>query len=188
MAKNILFSGHHCIGDRSSLTMNTCIYQQLTAAADRTCIKYIPVSLIFDRGTESLDTDNIWEQYQASTNVDTSIAAYTYKISNPADVDYDVHVDINVLIRQSNGEVRATLGTNVANSPNFINTTWTTVTGTWTPSEYVIVDPSDYLEISLFADVTRNDGTRAPVWFLIDDNTVANADQTGIDNLGIYRE
>jgi hypothetical protein len=65
---------------------------------------------------------------------------------------------------------------------------WLTVTATYSPAEYVIVDQSDYLEFVLFAHVTMNVGADTTMQFSLDDNTSPLADQTGVTNFGIYRE
>ena len=65
---------------------------------------------------------------------------------------------------------------------------WLTVTATFSPPEYVIVDQTDYLEFDLFAHVTINDGEDTTMQFRFDDNTIAIDDQMGVRNLGLHRE
>ncbi|MDP6821975.1 MAG: hypothetical protein QF554_01630 [Dehalococcoidia bacterium] len=137
------------------------------------------------QGGVGIDTDNIWEEFIDRTDTDISIAAYTVarNIGNSV-----LHADADVLIRRANGDLRTTLATDVANSGDIsVTDGWVTVTGTWTPSEYAIVDQTDYLELKIYADVTSNNNV-ATGQFRIDDNTVEVADQTGVSNLGLYRE
>jgi hypothetical protein len=138
------------------------------------------------QGVVGLDSANNWEEYISSANVDVSIAAYTTGVNlGPT----TIHADMDVLVRQANGQVRTTLGTNVANMiPIDVTNAWLTVTATYTPSEDVIVDQSDYLEFALFAHVTINDGADTNMEFSFDDNTAERSDQTGVTNLGLYRE
>jgi hypothetical protein len=137
-------------------------------------------------GPVGLDSENAWEEYLGATNVDISIAAYTTGVNlGPT----TLHADMDVIVRKANGELRTTLGTGVANSlPIDVTNDWLTVTATYSPAEYVIVDQSDYLEFVLFAHVTMNVGADTTMQFSLDDNTSPLADQTGVTNFGIYRE
>ena len=135
------------------------------------------------QGAVGIDSGNVWEEFHGNANVNVSIAAYTTSLN----IDSILHVDLDVLIRKSNGELRTTVGTNVANTPDLVVTNdWITATGTFTPGEYVIVDQTDYLELDLFAEVTVND-TSASVQFRIDDNTLDPGDRTGVENVGFNR-
>ncbi|MBI4219448.1 MAG: hypothetical protein HY682_04830 [Chloroflexi bacterium] len=104
-------------------------------------------------------------------------------------IDSLVHVDIDVLIRKANGEIRSTLGTDVAATDNIADPQWHTKTVTYRVPEYVIIDPTDYLEIDFFAHVTQNDtGELTIVDFRFDDNSLGLNDRTSISNVGFYRE
>ncbi|MCH7642263.1 MAG: hypothetical protein IIC30_03190, partial [Chloroflexi bacterium] len=136
------------------------------------------------QGPVGLDVGNGWEEFISNANVNVSIAAYTYSLN----IDSILHADLDVIVRKSNGEIRATLGTGVANTANIgVEDGWVTVTATFTPGEYVIVDQTDYLEFVLYADITLND-SNATVEFRIDDNTIRVVEQTGVRNLGLFRE
>ena len=137
------------------------------------------------QGGVGLDADNIWEEYLEKETIDVSIAAYTM---GPNLTDSDIHADLNVLVRKANGEVRTTLATNVGNTADITFTEWTTVTATFTPSEYTVVDQTDYLEFNVFAEVTWNEGSTASLEFRFDDNTISLDDQMGVRNLGLHRE
>jgi len=67
------------------------------------------------------------------------------------------------------------------NSSNITTDTWTTFTVTYAFPGYTVVDPTDYLEIDLFADATSNlSGEAVAVDFRIDDLALPNADQMKI--------
>ncbi len=59
---------------------------------------------------------------------------------------------------------------------------------TFTPTEYTVVDQTDYLEINLFGHVTRNDGGAASVDFRVFDISLPPADRMAIDNVALLRE
>ncbi|MBT4073134.1 MAG: hypothetical protein HOE75_05585 [Chloroflexi bacterium] len=137
------------------------------------------------QGGVGIDSDNIWEEYIDRTDTDVSIAAYTVAENIGDSV---LHADADVLVRRSNGVIRTTLGINVANTGDIsVTNDWVTVTGTWTPSEYEVVDQSDYLELKIYGEVTSNDNV-ASVQFRLDDNTAPMSDQFGVTNVGVYRE
>ena len=93
----------------------------------------------------------------------------------------DVHADVDIVIRDATGAVRATLATDVADSSNITSSSWQTFTATHSFSEYTVLDPTDYLEIDLFAHATTNiSGESVSVDFRLDDNTLPAADQTRI--------
>jgi len=138
------------------------------------------------QGAVGLDSDNVWEEYLGSANVDVSIAAYTTGENlGPT----TLHADMDVLVRKANGQLRATLDTDVANSLSIdVTNEWATITATYTPPAYVIVDQTDYLEFNIFAEVTFNDGEDTTMQFMFDDNTVAPDEQAGIENVGFFRK
>ncbi|MCH8235390.1 MAG: hypothetical protein IIC29_04610 [Chloroflexi bacterium] len=138
------------------------------------------------QGPVGLDSTNTWEEYLSSSNVDVSIAAFTAGVNlGPT----TLHADMDVLVRRANGQVRTTLGVEVADTLSIdVTNDWLTVTATFSPPEYVIVDQTDYLEFDLFAHVTINDGEDTTMQFRFDDNTIAIDDQMGVRNLGLHRE
>jgi hypothetical protein len=88
------------------------------------------------------------------------------------------HGDVDILIRMSNGTVRATVATNVANSPSdSVTTSWSTISGTYSWTAYTVVSQTDYLEIDYYIEVTSS-GNGKFVYLRIDDSTLATADQT----------
>ncbi|MEE8363077.1 MAG: hypothetical protein V3S18_03295, partial [Dehalococcoidia bacterium] len=121
------------------------------------------------------------------THLSDSDWAVTYRVRKEA-ADADIHADIDVLVRKANGDVRTTLATDAAATPNIEGSVWLTETVTFATSEYTIVDPTDYLEIDLFAHITRNNGGSAILYFRLDDSTAALTQQTGIGNAALRRE
>jgi hypothetical protein len=92
-----------------------------------------------------------------------------------------VHCDVDILIRKSDGTIRETKATNVANSAN-LGTAYSTVSGTYSWTAYTVVDQTDYLEIDYYFEVTVKASGKS-AYLRIDDNTLAIADQTKIANV-----
>ena len=88
------------------------------------------------------------------------------------------HCDIDILIRTSAGAVRSTIATDVAGSAD-LSTSWSTLSGTYSWTNYTVVDQTDYLEIDFYMHVTAKKNNEY-VQLRIDDNTLAAADQTRI--------
>lgn len=88
------------------------------------------------------------------------------------------HCDIDILIRTSAGAVRSTIATHVAGSAD-LSTSWSTLSGTYSWTNYTVVDQTDYLEIDFYMHVTAKKNNEY-VQLRIDDNTLAVADQTRI--------
>jgi len=63
------------------------------------------------------------------------------------------HIDVDILVRQSNGTVRATIATNVANSAD-VTSTASTLSGAYSWAIYNVVSQTDYLEIDYYVEVT----------------------------------
>ena len=94
----------------------------------------------------------------------------------------EVHADIDILVRQSDGTVRATLATGTANSANFNNTAWQTYTGSHVFPAYTVIDQTDYLDIDLFVDSVSNGFTQnVTVDFRIDHAIYPISDQNSFD-------
>ncbi|NQW22663.1 MAG: hypothetical protein HQ475_04365 [SAR202 cluster bacterium] len=123
-----------------------------------------------------LTTANVWDEFIEHAAINVSVAGYTRLVR------IDVHADIDILIRDAAGTVRATLATDVASSANITSATWQTLTATYAFSEYTVVDATDYIEIDLFANVptTNISGESVSVDFRLDDNTLPAADQTRV--------
>ena len=128
------------------------------------------------QGAAGLNDANRWDIFIEDTDVETFIAAYTRLVR------MDVHADLDVVVRQADGDIRDTLATNVANTIDITSTTWETLTGTYVFSTYTVVDETDYLEIDLFAEATSNTSTQnVAVDFRVDDPTLAKIDQAKVE-------
>jgi len=93
------------------------------------------------------------------------------------------HGDVDVLIRKSDNTLRMTIATDVANSPSLtLVNTWQTLTGTYDWAAYAVVDQTDYLEVAYYIEVTTAQNSKS-VYLRIDDNSLALADQTKIENV-----
>jgi hypothetical protein len=107
----------------------------------------------------------------------------------PINVTYtipiSVHADINVLIRRSDNSTRATIATNVAPSGD-LQTTATTLSGTYSWSNYTVVNQTDYLEVDYYVDVANT--TSSYAYLRIDDQTLDSINQTRIDGIMLPSE
>jgi len=96
------------------------------------------------------------------------------------------HVDVDILIRQSDGTVRTTIATNVANSEDLTSIP-TTLSGVHSWTAYTAVNQTDYLEIDYYVEVTT--AVSGTVAFLrIDDSALPTADQTRGTNIVLPSE
>jgi hypothetical protein len=138
------------------------------------------------QGAIGLNAGNVWDEFMQDSDTNVTIAGYTVGVGL---TDADVHADIDILVRKANGEIRATLGTDVANSAIITGPDWVTMSATTTISEYTVVDPTDYLEIDIFAHVTRNDDPASAItYFRIDDSALVPSDRARISGVGLYRD
>ena len=92
------------------------------------------------------------------------------------------HANIDVLARMSNGTIRTSIATMVANSSDLTSTGWSTLTGTYLWSVYTVTDQTDYLEIDYYVDVV-SPATSNSVYLRIDDNSLAAMQQTSAKNI-----
>jgi len=112
----------------------------------------------------------------------SSIPAETWTIYYRAIKDsaaLGAHCDVEIVIRQANDTIRQTIATDVANSAE-ISTSYSTLSGTYSWSEYTVVNQTDYLEIDFYAHIT---GAKAgqSAYLRIDDSGLPLADQTRAD-------
>jgi len=91
------------------------------------------------------------------------------------------HGDVDILIRMSNGTVRTTIATNVANSLD-LSTAWFTLSATYSWTAYTVIAQTDYLEIDYYIEVTTAQVGKL-VYLKIDDSTLATTDQTRATNI-----
>jgi hypothetical protein len=95
------------------------------------------------------------------------------------------HDDVDILIRQSDGAVRMTVATDVANSSN-LSTTQQTLSGTYTFPSYVVVNQTDYLELDYYVHVATSASRTA--YLRIDDSTLGTTLQTRAANVFLPSE
>ncbi len=86
------------------------------------------------------------------------------------------HIDVDIAVLRSDGTVRTVIATNVADS-GALAPTPTTLTGTYLPPAYSVVDQSDYLEVDYYVEVSAaTSGVMA--YLRIDDDSLAATVQT----------
>jgi len=93
-----------------------------------------------------------------------------------------VHCDVDIIIRKTDGTMRTTIATDVANSANLNRDTWGTVSGTYAWNDYAVVNDTDFLEVDYYGHVTTSQANRN-AYLRIDDSSLALGDQT--KNVGI---
>ncbi len=98
--------------------------------------------------------------------------------------DNDVSFNIDILIRQADGSVRATIATAVATVwfEEAAQGSWITLSATYNFPGYTVQDENDYLEIDYYGDTINGpNGGGGYLQLSIDDNTLPVADQTRIE-------
>jgi len=127
-----------------------------------------------DKGPVGTDSQSM--SWSLSASKDWAVSVVAFKPAPVVD-----QVDVDILIRKLDGTIRTTIATNVADSANLTSTA-TTLSGTYSWTEYKVVDQTDYLEIDYYCDVSiASLGQSA--YLRIDDNTLAQTDQTRITNI-----
>jgi KaiC/GvpD/RAD55 family RecA-like ATPase len=116
---------------------------------------------------------------------------YVYVDWLPVRVTYipdtpSAHATVNILIRKSNGSVRQTLASDVANS-SAISTTPQTLLGNYSWSPYAVVNETDYLEIDYYLNVERA-FSGATAFLRIDDTTLTTSEQTRLAGIMLPSE
>jgi hypothetical protein len=91
------------------------------------------------------------------------------------------HVDVDILIRRSDGTIREVFATDAANSAPLTETPQT-LTGTYLWRDYQVADQSDYLEIVYYCHVTV-ENSNVMAYLRIDDDSLGEAYQTRIANV-----
>lgn len=91
------------------------------------------------------------------------------------------HFDADIVVRQSNGNLRTTLVSTTAVSGN-VGTSWSTVSGLYSTSAYTVISQTDYLEIDWYAEVTVK-SSNTNIYLQVDNNNLAPISQTSITNL-----
>ena len=93
------------------------------------------------------------------------------------------HLSAQVKVVRNDGFTRALLVSSTAHSPN-LPLSYETLEGTWTPAEYEVVDPTDWLWMRLYLPVTVGEGGKR-AYYMFDDNGLAEADQSRIANVSL---
>jgi len=142
--------------------------------------------LIVSAGTNGrILADKFVYQLTGVSSISTSTWTMYYRAmtSSPA---VTAHADVDILIRQSDGTVRTTIATNVANS-GAVTTSWSTLSATYSWTSYTVVAQTDYLEIDYYIEVTASSPGKT-VSLRIDDSALAVADQTRATNINLPSE
>lgn len=119
-------------------------------------------------------------QLTGVTSIPASIWTFYYRASQSHSAIV-AHCDVDILVITSGGAIRSTIATNVANSEP-LSTSWSTVLGTYSWAAYPVVNQTDYLAINYYITVETKRNNEY-VYLRIDDNTLALADQTRVDNI-----
>ena len=133
-----------------------------------------------DKGPVSTGSQSM--SWGLSGSEDYAISVVAFKRASPA----VGHADVDILIRQSNGSIRTTIASNVANSGDLASTA-STLSGAYSWATYTVTNQTDYLEIDYYVEVTTAlDGMLA--YLRIDDNTLATTNQTRTTNVYLPSE
>jgi hypothetical protein len=100
-------------------------------------------------------------------------------------IDGDVSFSIDVVIRQADGAIRSTIGTDVAKA--YIaaaeESTWVTKNATFAFPGYTVIDENDYLEIDYYVEsILGPDNDTGYLQLSIDDDILGEANQTRIES------
>jgi len=95
------------------------------------------------------------------------------------------HIDVDISILKSDGTIRTSIATNVANSLD-LTPSATTLSGTYSWATYPVVNQTDFLEIDYYVDVAGTFGLSA--YLRIDDSTLPTVDQTRTVNVMLPSE
>jgi len=91
------------------------------------------------------------------------------------------HCQVNLEILMANGAIRSTVATGVAPSGP-LGTSYSTVSGTYSWTNYTVVQQTDFLEIDFYINVTTSQNNKS-VYLRIDDNTLPSTSQTSVNNI-----
>ena len=119
-------------------------------------------------------------QLTGVSSIPASTWTFYYRV-NKTDSAIEAHCDVNIQIRMSNGTVRQTITTDVANS-GAITLSYSTLSGNYSWADYTVVDETDYLEIDFYIEVTTKKNNEY-VNLRVDDSTLAEANQTRVTDI-----
>jgi hypothetical protein len=197
-------------GSVSDLTSNDGVYMVFrsyaTASSGQTLYAHQETTIIGGatyrlQKLDSADTAGISISVSGASNGRMLVGKFVYPLAGVSSIPASTwtiyyraikgpvmvaHADVDILVRQANGAIRATIATDVANS-GVITTAWSTLSGTYAWSAYTVVDQTDYLEIDYYIHVTTSSPAKT-AYLRIDDNTLAIADQTRATNIMLPSE
>jgi hypothetical protein len=200
---NLLGSTQNISGSLANLQTNNNVYMTFASYPNATSL-FAHEETITIGGTTyyllkniSADNTGISLSASASTTVTTLMGKFVYPLTGissiPAStwtINYRAytsgshvvaHGQVNLEILMANGTVRSTVATGVASSGS-IGTSWSTVSGTYSWSNYTVVQQTDYLEIDYYINVTTSQNNQY-VYLRIDDNTLPSTSQTSATNI-----
>ncbi len=119
-------------------------------------------------------------QLTGVSSIPASTWAFYYNV-NKTNSAVEAHCDVNIQIRMSNGTVRQTIASDVANS-GAIALSYSTLSGTYSWANYAVVNETDYLEVDYYVEVTSKRNNEY-VNLRVDDSTLAEVNQTRITNV-----
>ncbi len=119
-------------------------------------------------------------QLTGVSSIPASTWTFYYRV-NKTDSAIEAHCDVNIQIRMSDGTVRQTIATDVANS-GAITLSYSTLSVTYSWVDYTVVDETDYLEIDFYIEVTTKKNNDY-VNLRVDDSTLAEANQTRVTDI-----
>ncbi len=93
------------------------------------------------------------------------------------------YFDADIVIRQSNGNLRTTLASPTGAS-NTVGTSWSTLSGTYSTSAYTVISQTDYLEIDFYAEVTTK-SSNTNMYLQVDNSSLGLTSQTSITNINL---
>jgi len=137
------------------------------------------------RSAETGTTERKWMgqwvyQLTGVSSIPASTWTFYYRV-NKTHSAIEAHCDVNIQIRMSNGTVRQTIATDVANS-GAITLSYSTLSGTYSWADYTVVDETDYLEVDYYIEVTSKRNNEY-VNLRVDDSTLAEANQTRVADI-----
>ncbi|MFA5316017.1 MAG: hypothetical protein WC369_01175 [Dehalococcoidales bacterium] len=99
--------------------------------------------------------------------------------------DTDPSISIDVIVRKSDGSIRETIATDVAEAIITSPWDWQTISASYSFPGYSVVNDTDYLEIDYFG-ISSGEGpniSSANIQLRVDETNLSDTDQTRIENI-----
>jgi hypothetical protein len=139
------------------------------------------LALIYDAANLGrIPVGNWVHQLTGVQSIPASTWTFYYR-ANKTNSAVEAHCDVDIRIRRSNGTIRQTIATDVANSGP-ITLSYSTLPATYSWAEYTVVDETDYLEIDYYIEITAKRNNEH-VNLRVDDSSLAKANQTRTENI-----